>query len=106
MSQAITRRAALAGAAAASGVIAMPAVLHAQATVIRWGELLTASHPQVQMVERIARDVKEKTSGRIDIQAFPNGQLGSGKDMIEAVSAGALQFTTTVRAPSAPSCRN
>lgn len=46
------------------------------------------------MAERIAKEVKEKSSGRIDIQVFPNSQLGSGKDMIEAVSAGALQMTT------------
>jgi TRAP-type transport system periplasmic protein len=94
MGHAISRRAALAGAAAATSLVAMPAVLRAQATVIRWGELLATTHPQVQMVDRIARDVKEKTSGRIDIQLFPGGQLGSGKDMMESVSAGALQFTT------------
>jgi TRAP-type transport system periplasmic protein len=88
------RRSVLLGAAAAGGAIAMPSVLRAQATVIRWGELLAATHPQVQMVDRIAREVKEKTGGRIDIQSFPNGQLGTGKDMMESVSAGALQFTT------------
>ncbi len=88
------RRHILAGAAAAAGTIAMPGILRAQATVIRWGELLAATHPQVQMVQRISADVKAKTNGRIDIQVFPGGQLGSGKDMMESVSAGALQFTT------------
>jgi tripartite ATP-independent transporter DctP family solute receptor len=88
------RRQLLIGAGAAGAVIAMPAVLRAQATVIRWGELLATTHPQVQMIDRIAKEVKEKTSGRIDVQVFPNGQLGSGKDMIESVSSGALQFTT------------
>ncbi len=88
------RRGVLLGAAAAGATLAMPAVSRAQATTIRWGELLAATHPQVRMVERIAKEVKEKTSGRIDIQIFPNGQLGTGKDMIESVSAGALQFTT------------
>jgi TRAP-type transport system periplasmic protein len=80
--------------AALGAGVAMPTVLRAQATTIRWGELLAATHPQVQMADRIAKDVKEKTSGRIDIQLFPNGQLGTGKDMIESVSAGALQLTT------------
>ncbi len=88
------RRSFLVATAAAGATLAMPAVLRAQATTIRWGELLAATHPQVQMADRIARDVKEKTSGRIDIQLFPNGQLGTGKDMIESVSAGALQLTT------------
>lgn len=89
-----TRRQLMQGAAALGAGLAMPAIARAQATVIRWGDLLAPSHPQVQMIDRVAREVKEKSGGRIEIQSFPNGQLGSGKDMIEAVSAGALQFTT------------
>ena len=60
--------------------------------MIRWGELLPTTHPQVQMLDRIAKEVKEKTSGRIEVQSFPNGQLGSGRDMIEAVASGALHL--------------
>ena len=45
--------------------------------------MLPPTHPQVQMIERIATEVKEKTGGRIDIQTFPAGQLGSrGHDRI------------------------
>ena len=90
----ISKRVFLQGAGALVGSVAMPAVLRAQATVIRWGELLAPSHPQVQMVERILKEVKEKSGGRLEIQSFPNGQLGSGKDMMESVSAGALHLTT------------
>ncbi len=88
------RRRLLLGAGAAGAAIAMPTVLRAQATVIRWGEQLAATHPQVVMAERAAKEIKEKTSGRLDVQVFPNSQLGSGKDMMEAVSSGALHFTT------------
>lgn len=90
----LTKRAFLASSAAAGAVIAMPTVLRAQATVMRWGEMLPITHPQVQMVDRIAKEVKEKTSGRVDIQSFPAGQLGSGKDMMESVASGALTMTT------------
>lgn len=90
----LTKRALLAGSAAAGAMIAMPTVLRAQATVLRWGEMLPTTHPQVQMVDRIAKEVKEKTSGRVDIQSFPAGQLGSGKDMMESVASGALTMTT------------
>ncbi|MCV9936424.1 sialic acid TRAP transporter substrate-binding protein SiaP [Boseaceae bacterium BT-24-1] len=90
----LTKRAFLAGSAAAGAMIAMPTVLRAQATVLRWGEMLPVTHPQVQMVDRIAKEVKEKTSGRVDIQSFPAGQLGSGKDMMESVASGALTMTT------------
>ena len=44
-------------ALAAAAIITRPA--RAQ-TIIRWGELLPTSHPQVQMIDRIAKEVKEK----------------------------------------------
>jgi TRAP-type transport system periplasmic protein len=90
-----TRRRLMAGAAAAAaGVAFAPAILRAQQTVIRWGDMLATTHPQVQMIDKIAAIAKEKSSGRIDIQSFPNGQLGSGKDMMDSVVSGALTFTT------------
>lgn len=94
MTMTINRRGLLAGGAALTAGLAAPTVLRAQATVIRWGELLATSHPQVQMAERVSKEIKDKTSGRIDIQIFPNGQLGTGKDMIESVASGVLQLTT------------
>ena len=90
----ISKRNFITGAAAACAGLAAPTLLRAQAMAVRWGESLAVSHPQVQMAERISKEVKEKSGGRIDMQVFPNSQLGSGKDMIEAVSAGALQMTT------------
>jgi tripartite ATP-independent transporter DctP family solute receptor len=90
----ISRREFLTRAAVLGAGVSAPTLLRAQTTSIRWGESLAANHPQVLMAERIAKDVREKTGGRIDIQVFPNSQLGSGKEMIEMVSAGALQMTT------------
>ncbi len=89
-----TRRTFLAGTAAVGATLACPAVLRAQETVIRWGEMLAPSHPQVQMIDRIAAAAKEASDGRIDVQSFPNGQLGSGKDMMDMVVSGALAMTT------------
>ena len=65
-----------------------------QPTVMRWGDVVAGGHPQVMMIERVAADVKAKTNGRIDIQGFPNGQMGSSRDMIEAVSNGTQQIVT------------
>jgi tripartite ATP-independent transporter DctP family solute receptor len=89
----LTRRTFTTGSAALAAAAAITRPARAQ-TVIRWGELLPTSHPQVQMIDRIAKEVKEKSGGKIEIQSFPNGQLGSGRDMIEAVTSGALTFTT------------
>ena len=64
----------------------------AQQVTIRWGDVVPATHPSAQMVERIAADVKAKSNGRIAVQPFPNGQLGSSRDMIEAVANGTQQI--------------
>jgi len=90
----MNRRTLMAATAAAGTLLAAPAILRAQATTIRWGELLAPNHPAVQMIHRVAAEVKEKSAGRIAIQSFPNGQLGTGRDMMEAVSAGALHMFT------------
>jgi len=70
------------GATLAAGV-------HARTVTIRWGDVVPATHPSVQMIERIAADVKSKSNGRIAIQAFPAGPLGGSRDMIDAVANGA-----------------
>lgn len=87
----INRRLFLGTTAAA---LAAPLVLRAQGTVLRWGEMLPTTHPQVLMAERVAAAAKEKSGGRLEVQLFPNGQLGSGKDMMDSVVAGALTMTT------------
>jgi tripartite ATP-independent transporter DctP family solute receptor len=66
----------------------------AQQVTLRWGDVVGGSHPSVQMIERIAADVKAKSGGRIVIQSFPGGQLGGSRDMIDAVANGAQQVVT------------
>ena len=65
-----------------------------QPIVMRWGDVVAGGHPQVMMIERVAADVKAKTNGRIEIQGFPNGQMGGSRDMIESVSNGTQQLVT------------
>ena len=66
----------------------------AQQVTLRWGDVVPATHPSAQMIERIAADVKAKSNGRIAIQSFPGGQLGGSRDMIDAVANGAQQIVT------------
>ncbi|MEO7888222.1 MAG: sialic acid TRAP transporter substrate-binding protein SiaP [Polaromonas sp.] len=69
--------------------------LAAQAqTILRWGDVVGGSHPQVLMMDKVAADVKKRTAGRVEIQSFANGQLGSSRDMIEAVANGSQQLVT------------
>ncbi|HSV20513.1 MAG TPA: sialic acid TRAP transporter substrate-binding protein SiaP [Casimicrobiaceae bacterium] len=86
-----TRRSILsAGAATALGA-ALPRSARA-ATTLRWATVLPANHPSVAMMERVAKDVREKTGGAVEIQTFPAGQLGSSRDVIESTSSGAIQI--------------
>ena len=77
----------LAGAVAAS----LPRAAMA-ATTLRWATVLPATHPQVTMMERVAKQVKDDTGGALEIQIFPAGQLGASRDLIEATSTGAIQL--------------
>ncbi|MEZ2407411.1 tripartite ATP-independent transporter DctP family solute receptor [Bosea sp. OAE752] len=89
-----SRRDFLAAAAAGSAAIAAPSILRAQALVLRWADGQPATHPSPQSAVKAGAEIKEKTSGRIDVQSFPNGQLGSSRDMVESVASGALTMVT------------
>ena len=80
-------RAGMAGITAA----ALPGRTRA-ATTLRWATVLATNHPSVQMMERVAKQVREETGGSVEIQTFPAGQLGSSRDVIESTSSGAIQI--------------
>lgn len=90
----LTKRDFLTASAAAGTAVFMPTILRAQATVLRWGDGQPVTHPSPQAALKAAAEVKEKTGGRIEIQGFPGGQLGSSRDMVESVASGALTMVT------------
>lgn len=90
----LTKRDFLTASAAAGAGVFMPTILRAQATVLRWGDGQPVTHPSPQAAVRAAAEIKEKTGGRIEIQSFPGGQLGSSRDMVESVASGALTMVT------------
>ena len=66
---------------AAAAALALPRTASA-ATTLRWATVLPTNHPMVAMMERVAKEVREKTGGAVEIQTFPAGQLGSSRDLI------------------------
>lgn len=85
-----SRRQVLAGSAALTLAVGLrPA---RAATVLRWATVLAPNHPSSIMMERVAKEVREKTGGSLEIQTFPGGQLGSSRDVIESTSSGAIQL--------------
>ncbi len=61
---------------------------------IKWGDVLAADHPSVIMISKVAEIVAQKSNGRIEIQAYPGGQIGGSRDMIEAVGMGTQEIVT------------
>jgi tripartite ATP-independent transporter DctP family solute receptor len=90
-----SRRQFVGGGAALAGGLFLPAINgRAQSLALRWGDTAAPTHPSVKATLRAAAEVKEKTGGRIDIQSFPASQLGGSRDMVEAVSSGAMTMVT------------
>lgn len=86
----LTRRRFLAASATAAA-IGLPRTAKAAVT-LRWASVLAPTHPGAIMMDRVAKEVKEKTGGAVDIQTFAGGQLGSSRDVVESTSSGAIQM--------------
>jgi tripartite ATP-independent transporter DctP family solute receptor len=93
-----TRRQALFGAAAAAAVAApaliMPKYARATRFSLKFGTNLPANHPlnirAREASERIAKD----TDGQVQVNIFPNNQLGNDSDMLSQLRVGAIDFFT------------
>src|SRR4051812_15374908 len=84
---------ALASASAAS-VIGAPMVARAAEIELRYGNNLPLTHPLNIRAQQAADQVKDKTSGRVEIKIFPNNQLGGDTDMLSQVRNGGITFFT------------
>ncbi|WP_157949986.1 TRAP transporter substrate-binding protein DctP [Vallitalea okinawensis] len=57
--------------------------------VIKLGHVLATDHPVHISLQGASDKIKERTSGKVDIQIYPNGELSSYQDGVESVIAGA-----------------
>ena len=92
----VTRRMALAAGVATAlplfAIRARPA--DAAEFNYKWANNLPTAHPlNVRGAEAMAR-IKEATGGRLEIQVFPNNQLGSDTDTLSQLRSGAVEFFT------------
>ncbi len=56
-------------------------------------------YPTVAAVREMARLLRERTDGRLDIRIFPGGQLGAERDTLEITTFGGLDMTRVNLAP-------
>lgn len=81
-------------AAAVAGLIAASPAL-GQEVRIRFAHSLSATEPAHLAAEYFAKNVAERTGGKVKIQVFPGEQLGSGKDVNEMIRQGANVMNIT-----------
>jgi TRAP-type transport system periplasmic protein len=89
-----TRRSLLVGTAA-TATIGMPWIARAAAEFqLKYANNSPVTHPLTVRTMEAAERIKQQTNGRVEIQVFPNNQLGSDTDMLSQLRSGALEFFT------------
>jgi tripartite ATP-independent transporter DctP family solute receptor len=78
--------------ATALGVALLPLLGHAAAAQVklRYAHVGVANAPQTLYADEVAKLVKERTQGRVEIQVFANSQLGGVGEMVDGVKSGAI----------------
>ena len=90
----LNRRHVLAGAAALPLVAICTRPAHAAEFTYKFANNLPAAHPlNVRGMEAAAR-IKQATDGRVEVNVFPNNQLGSDTDVLSQLRSGAVEFFT------------
>ena len=81
-------------AAAATGLAAMPAKAAAAEFTLKYANNLPMSHPMNVRAKEMAEKIAADSKGRVELQVYPNGQLGTDTDMLSQVRSGAIDFFT------------
>ena len=89
-----SRRGFIKGAAAAGALASIGHPVFAQAApyTFKWANNIPTTHPSNIRVREAADAIKQQTGGKVDIQIFPNNQLGGDTDMLSQVRSGAIDF--------------
>lgn len=91
----ITRRTLLAGAGATALTLPMGRAFAQKAEfTYKYANNLPVMHPMNIRAKEMADAIRVETKGRVDIQIFPNSQLGSDTDMLSQVRSGGVEFFT------------
>ncbi|HEY4067902.1 MAG TPA: TRAP transporter substrate-binding protein [Burkholderiaceae bacterium] len=90
----LARRHFVQGLAAGGALAAVSSPLFAQSAplTLKWANNIPATHPSTTRIKEAAETIKKETGGKIDIQVFPNNQLGGDTDMLSQVRSGAIDL--------------
>ncbi len=88
----ISRKQFLAGAAASLTAAAIHPARAARRTVLKCGLDLTSDHPTTVNLTAAAKKIHDATNGEVEVQIFPNSQLGDDTHMLSNLRSGAMQM--------------
>ena len=57
---------------------------------LKWSNNLQLSHPVNVRAKELAENIRRDTDGRVDLQIFPNSQMGSDPDVLSQIRAGGI----------------
>src|SRR6185295_14277392 len=78
---------------AALMVLAWPVASAAQdKVVLKMGTLGSTEYFYYKGAKRMAEEIAAKSGNRVDVQVFPNQQLGNERDMIEGMQLGTIDL--------------
>jgi len=75
-------------AGVALALTASPAA--AQSTELRFATLAPAGSPWMEVLDKAAAEIKEKTAGRVTLKYFEGGSQGDERDFVRKINAGQL----------------
>ena len=91
----ISRRTLIAAAGASAITLPVASVFAQKAEFnYKYANNLPVTHPMNLRAKEMADAIRAETRGRVDIQLFPNNQLGSDTDMLSQLRSGGIEFFT------------
>ena len=90
----LDRRQFVQGIAAGGALAATGTASFAQTAPItlKWANNIPVTHPSNVRIREAVEAIRKDTNGKVDIQVFPNNQLGGDTDMLSQVRSGAIDI--------------
>ncbi|HTC07576.1 MAG TPA: TRAP transporter substrate-binding protein [Acetobacteraceae bacterium] len=88
----LTRRGALRAIGVAGGALALPALAQSPTVTLRYASLFNKEHSASRSSEYFAELVAKKTDGKVRIQVFHNGALGTEEEAARGVHSGTIDL--------------
>src|SRR5687767_7505648 len=78
----------------ALAAVAALGAAHAQTRTIKFANQNAKGHPVVLGMEKFAELVEQKSGGKLKVQVFPGGALGSDQANVSALQGGTLEMAS------------